>query len=323
MKILILILLTLQFALTLYSNNFPQREVILKVNHYLNGEEIELGDKIYNFSINEIKFWSIQYFLMDFELIDKNGNSIISSEKYKLIDASKSEYSLGNISIDNVNSLKFNLGIDKETNHSDPSVWPSNHPLSLEYSTMHWGWVAGYTFIAIDGSVKDIFDRWLNHFQYHLVGNQYYTTILVNNIEAIYTGDKIIIELNTELSKMLEGVNLAVNNNIHGSGGANDIIGNNIRTKNPFQTAFSSVKNIYPELKLFPIPASDLITLELGNTNVHNLIFKIYDLNGRFVCDFNHLNSLTYDISNFNQGTYFLNIYKDKNLVKNIKFIKQ
>lgn len=323
MKKSILILLIFIFTLSLKSGDFPQRDVILRVNHFLNGEEIILQDKIYNYYLNEIKFSSIKYFLINFNLTDNNGNSMVCPETYHLIDVSREEYNLGKVNIDNISSIKFSLGVDQIANHGDPTIWPEDHPLSLHYSTMHWGWAAGYTFIAIDGSVKDIFDRWLNHFQYHLVGAKYFTDISLNNIQPIYTDDKIIIELNVELDRMLDGVNLAVNNNIHGSGGANDVIGNNIKTKNPFQTAFSSVKNLYPELKLSPIPASNLITLELGNTNVQNLTFKIYDLNGRFISDFNHLNSLTYDISNFTQGTYFLNIYKDNNLVKNIKFIKQ
>ncbi len=315
MKKLILFLLISTFSLT-------SKEVVLKVNHLLNGEKIILEDQVYQFHINEIKFSNIMYYMMNIELIDNNGNSIICPEKYHLIDAHKSEYQLGNVNIENINSIKFNIGVDKETNHSDPSLWPNDHPLSLEYSIMHWGWAAGYRFVLLDGFVNDIFNRWLNGFQYHLVGNQYFSTVSLNNVQPTITENQIIIELNVELALVLDNVNVASNNFIHGSGGANDVIANNIKNKNVFQSAISSVKNLYPDLKIAPIPATDFISLELGNTNLQNLTFKVFNLNGKFISDFTPILSNSLDISNLTKGTYFLNVYKNQELVKNIKFIK-
>jgi hypothetical protein len=61
-------------------------------------------------------------------------------------------YALGEVSgVDNVEGLKFSVGIDPENNHADPASWPSGHPLAPQVPSMHWGWSAGYRFIALEG----------------------------------------------------------------------------------------------------------------------------------------------------------------------------
>ena len=56
---------------------------------------------------------------------------------------------MGPWDIEGVRGVKLHLGVDPAHNHADPSTYASDHPLSLQNPTMHWGWSAGYRFMAI------------------------------------------------------------------------------------------------------------------------------------------------------------------------------
>jgi hypothetical protein len=49
-------------------------------------------------------------------------------------------------------SLRFRVGLDSATNHSDPTLYSSDHPLSV-INGMHWNWKQGYIFWKLEGRV--------------------------------------------------------------------------------------------------------------------------------------------------------------------------
>ncbi len=319
MKKLLILLLIVGF-------NLSAKEVILKIKHHIDGKEVVLNDSIYNINSFDTKIQRLQYYLTNFQLIDGNNNEINDLEKYVIIDINTSEYSLGNISVDNISKIKYYFGIEKEVNNGDPSVWPEGHPLSLQNSfeaQMHWGWSAGYRFIAIEGVTKDIFNRWNNVFQFHLVGNQYYSQ-LQQDISPTEKDGKIYIEFNVNLLDILYNVDIIKDNFIHGSGGSNDVIASNIKNGRVFksESTTADVKDLYPELKITPNPANDFINLITGSTNISTFEFKIFNSNGEFISDYFPNKSSNLNISSFATGVYYLQITNDKTIIKTIKFIK-
>ena len=48
-------------------------------------------------------------------------------------------------------SLKFSIGLDGKTNHSDPNQYPPKHPLNPLLNNLHWSWQGGYIFLAMEG----------------------------------------------------------------------------------------------------------------------------------------------------------------------------
>jgi len=317
MKLLITLIL-------LIALNLSAKEVILKINHHNDGQKVVLNDIIYTVNSYETKFQRLQYYMTNFQLIDENNNEINGLEKYVIVDVNTSEYKIGDVSESNFSKISYNFGIEKSVNNGDPSIWPKGHPLSLENdfeAQMHWGWSAGYRFLAIEGVTKDIFNRWNNVFQFHLVGNQYYSRI-TNDIKSYEENGKIYIEFNINLTDILYNVNLISDNFIHGSGGSNDVIASNVKNGNVFKTQVLSVKDLFPELKITPNPANDFINLENGSINITNFEFNIYNSNGEFISNFNANNSNIFDVSNFTTGAYYLQITNNNELIKTIKFIK-
>ena len=66
--------------------------------------------------------------------------------------------------------LRFLIGIDSANNHSDPSTYSTDHPLS-NYKGTHWDWNSGYRFVVIEGKMDTTTNSsgTLSHgFSYHI-----------------------------------------------------------------------------------------------------------------------------------------------------------
>jgi cytochrome c peroxidase len=66
-------------------------------------------------------------------------------------------------------AIRFLVGVDAETDKSDPQRWPPEHPLHPDVCGLHWGWNSGYVFLAVEGHWdKDSTKH--QGFSYHLAG---------------------------------------------------------------------------------------------------------------------------------------------------------
>ena len=96
-------------------------------------------------------------------------------------------------------------------------------------------------------------------------------------------------------------------------------------TSNPIVTSIDNyANNTVPTVTTYPNPARDLLNLNIsgmeGNTRI-----TITDATGKLVAVYNENlmgseSTLTYDIANFAQGIYFLNVYNNETILTN-KFI--
>jgi len=313
------------FLLLLFFTNLTNsKEIILRFSHESNGRSILMSHGSHTVNNTSIKYRRIDYFLSDFKFIKKNNDTLFAENKYILVRGQTKDFSLGNVDITDINdiiNLEYNFGIDKETNHADPSLYPDSHPLSYPYSSMHWGWAAGYRFLAIEGTYSLNNGQINSPFEYHLVSDDYFMTL--NYIPVLEEIDnKIIIQFEINMDDILKDVDFTTNSFVHGTGSWNDVIANNIKSSNAFRPKFTSVKNLYPELKLSPIPANDFINLITGSINISTFEFKIFNSNGEFISDYFPNKSSNLNISSFATGVYYLQITNDKTIIKTIKFIK-
>ena len=67
--------------------------------------------------------------------------------------------------------LRFKVGLDAATNVRKPEAFPVEHPLRAAIDTMHWGWMGGFIFLAVEGRQGE------KAFTYHLANNENQTTI--------------------------------------------------------------------------------------------------------------------------------------------------
>ncbi|WP_295831486.1 T9SS type A sorting domain-containing protein [uncultured Winogradskyella sp.] len=78
------------------------------------------------------------------------------------------------------------------------------------------------------------------------------------------------------------------------------------------------------EIKAYPNPTVDLLTLSINNAIVNNQIVKVYDLNGKVILQKEIIqNETQIDFSQFNAGVYLFNVFdKNHTLIKAFKIIK-
>ncbi|MFN4122149.1 MAG: MbnP family protein [Flavobacteriales bacterium] len=189
--------------------------VLVRINNVFGERELKL-DSVYNFPGGErIRFSNVSYFIGKLRL-KQEENDISVPEPYILSRATQPLYSVGKMKTGMYEGIKFDLGLDSLTNHSDPSLRPPGHPLGFQLQSMHWGWNTGYIFLMIEGTAdvsgtgEGPFDR---NILYHVGGNLLYRPDieLPNNFEVKADQDNVV-EIRIDFGKVFDGVNLNTQN---------------------------------------------------------------------------------------------------------------
>jgi hypothetical protein len=119
--------------------------------------------------------------------------------------------------IDRVEAISFHVGVDSAHNHLDPGQYAVSHPLGPKSPSMHWGWAAGYRFIAIEGNSG------LNlrsEYQLHGLGDRNYLKTEIVNPMVTSSSEDIIISLDADYAKVLHWMDISLPVLIHGEFGA-------------------------------------------------------------------------------------------------------
>lgn len=67
----------------------------------------------------------------------------------------RTSFELNNLPAGNYDAIRFCVGVPPEINHSDPAQYPPAHPLNPDVNGLHWGWMGGYVFLAMEGLWDD------------------------------------------------------------------------------------------------------------------------------------------------------------------------
>ena len=145
---------TLSLAITLLAVSVSaQTSVALRIDHKAGQSDFDGSSSWVTPMGEEVEIDRLEYYLSMFTIVHDGGQETPIDGAYVLADAFVDEaHALGEVEgVDNVEGLKFSVGIDPENNHADPASWPNGHPLAPQVPSMHWGWSAGYRFIALEG----------------------------------------------------------------------------------------------------------------------------------------------------------------------------
>ena len=130
-----------------------QTQVALRIDHQAGQAEIGQPLFLATPSGESVEVDRLEYYLSAFTLVHDGGQETPLESAYVLADAFEDvAHPLGTVEgVDNVELLKFTVGVDPTNNHADPVLWNADHPLAPQVPSMHWGWSAGYRFIALEG----------------------------------------------------------------------------------------------------------------------------------------------------------------------------
>jgi len=316
---------TLQFlfAILISFSSYAQSAINIQINHLLDGVQFENEINTTNDLGNDFMIDRLQYYLSGFSIVHDGGQITEMEDLYVLVSLLESNeptlIELGEYDIEVLESVKFYFGVDNQANHADPSSWPSGHALAPKFPSMHWGWAAGYRFIAIEGKSGPNINQEL---QFHCVGDQFYKELV---FDVSMTGEtSYTVTLDADYSNILSGINISSGNIVHGAGNPIPALSNNIRDK---VFTLSSVTNttdseLVNSFEVFPNPVTNgQLNINIDVASANNIV-RIQDALGRIIYSEGLNNSTQIELTN--SGIYFLSIADNKgNILATRKVVVQ
>ncbi len=92
-----------------------------------------------------------RYYISGIVLIKADGSEFPISGKVLLVKPSVQDYALGMVPVGDYKGIRYTMGLDSATNHSNPTVYSSENPLAIQTPSMHWSWSSGYIFTKVEG----------------------------------------------------------------------------------------------------------------------------------------------------------------------------
>jgi cytochrome c peroxidase len=150
------------------------------VRHTHNGKPLSIDSLRYK-TVNERELFSVtrlSYLLSEFDLQKEDG-AWHQSGGYAFVDVGKrrTTFTIPDIADGNYRAIRFKLGLNPETNHSDEASYPANHPLNPGLNQLHWSWQGGFIFLALEGRYRNPSTSELSGYVYHLARNPNEVTV--------------------------------------------------------------------------------------------------------------------------------------------------
>lgn len=310
-KLLSVILL---FAST---HSFSQnKDLSLLFNHTANGQPMEVGKTI--FAIPNGKMVLItraEFYLSKFKVINKTSDTIHFDDTYALVDARYplATFPIGSFSDDfDFRFLNMGIGVDVSKNHSDPTLYPSSHPLSFQDPSMHWGWSGGYRFLVVEGLVDNDGDGIPEQeFQFHNLGDQLYFRTLLD-MTGFQQVDSNPLVINLDYTKLFINMSMIGSLTQHGSAEINKTMLTNASKGKFFAPAITSAVVDVDKNNYWTLSQNENLIIVDMDPSVELYSVNVYDGSGRSTYRNNNVSAdLEINKTAFDFGVYFVSIQSD------------
>ncbi|MGD1844182.1 MAG: MbnP family protein [Salibacteraceae bacterium] len=266
-----------------------QTNVFLKIDHQLGNQGFAFDQPASNNLSNPFEVTRLQYYIAEIRLVHDGGQEIQIPNTWLLVDAQDMVYEdLGAHNITTLEGIKFGIGVEAAYNNLDPSTYVAGHPLALHLPSMHWGWTAGYRFVALEGYSGSNFDELM---QVHALGNANYFQTSITTPGYMIDGN-LVIDLDADYERSLEDIDLSQGGvNSHGMSGPAVVLLENFRDHVFTEgdgTPVSVSDNLAPtnRFSLFPNPLNIGAKLNIKGDLPAGALARIVDISGRQVGDF-------------------------------------
>lgn len=317
MKRIITTLSLITFFLAAYS----QTDVYLKINHKLDGNPFAYNQTATTSGSAQYQLNRLEYYIAEITLTHDNGQVTVIPNKWMLVDASiTTNELLGNLNITNLQSISFGIGVESTVNHNDPNAYASTHPLAPKSPSMHWGWSAGYRFVALEGNTGTNFSQ---VFQIHALGDRNYQT-QTHTTSGYYQNGDLIIELDAEYNRALDAITVNSNLLYHGELGEAAILLSNFQSAVFTQSTvgLNEPNNDIVSFGVSPNPSTGEVSISTDDM-FNNLHYSVLDLTGREVQNGVLENATNQTITIHTEGVFLIHLFENGALIGSEKVIIQ
>ena len=284
-----------------FSSANSQKEIVLRLSHALNDSSFKYNEI---FEVDGVKnyYTRLQYYLSGFELEHDGGQSTVLNNVYVLASGHISNYYLGNFNISSLESISFDVGVDRIANSGNTTNYSSQHPLGPKSPPMDWGWPSGYFFVVTNGFTDaDNNNIPETNFQLHALGDMMLSPIDPIYLSGTNLNDTIYVDLIVNTERFVSGIDLSSVAADHSSSTDNLTMCNNSSTLNIFEPGYIDVTSLkennvssdYIFLD-YTLAFAPTINYHFESNNKVNL--RITDINGKI-----HINEKNL----VSQGSFF------------------
>lgn len=320
-KTVLFLLAMMTSALGMYAQNSVQ----LNIHHKLADTDFAFNEGAKNNMEHDFNVTRLQYYISEISIIHDGGTETAIEDLFVLVNASQAtEVDLGSHDITNVEGINFYIGVDPDFNHLDPASYPNGHPLAPSFPSMHWGWAAGYRFVAIEGKGGSSYNQL---YQLHGLGdNNYFKTQVALDVAA--ENGAVVIDLDGDYTRVLEDISVNAGIIVHGEYGEAKKALENFRdfVFSPTQIASSTVD--FSEVSGFGVYPNPTVggtaTLSISATQDLTYEVSVTDIIGRQIQHFDNVESNSTLTVQVNQpGIYFVNLIKNGQAVITQKLVSK
>lgn len=301
--------------------SIAQTNVSLKINHKLGSQSFSFSQDASNNQGDPFQVTRLEYYIAEIKLTYDGGMDTTLQDFWILVDPSNpTNASLGTFNITSLESVSFGVGVQSAVNHLDPSSYSANHPLAPKSPSMHWGWTAGYRFVAMEGTAASKSEI----FQIHALGDANY------QIQTIQTtgktqGSDLVIDLDADYERALENITINAGLVNHGSNGEAATLLDNFKD-HVFSEAGSGIgldERVSNSVSIYPNPVIKGGTIQIEDPLVKVIKVKVLDISGKLILEGSRLD-IESESSNLIEGSYIISIeFKDGSFSNNKLLITQ
>lgn len=285
MKKTSLTLLGAIFALFTTGLSAQSTAITLDIEHLMGQDPLTNTVVGYNNLGNQFKLYRLEYYIDQIVIEHANGSSDSVSSTFLVNAFAPATMNLGSYNVDSIQGIRFAIGVRQSLNHLDPATYPPQHPLAPKNPSMHWGWSAGYRFLAAEGNSGPNLSQ---IFEFHGLGNSNYAYITVDT-EGNWnsTMDTLAVKLVADYSMLTKGINLVSGPISHGEQGeaatALYNINNYVFTSSDGNAAIGLEEQAF--FDVYPNPSNGQFTLSLDRPAEVRIIDMVgrTRISGRFV----------------------------------------
>lgn len=257
-------LVALFLAQALAAGAQAPNQIILSFSHRAGEDSLVLNETVFTiWNGKAVSLSRADFYISEIEVYHLTPpiHNTPLTDQYLLVRAGDpdAEFDLGAWPVDAVHGVNLHFGVPKSVNHNDPAAWPNGHPLAPKNPTMHWGWSAGYIFMAVNGKVDNDNDGIPEaYFEYHSLGDTLYRRTEVGGGNLAQNG---VLRMNFVLDyiQLFKNLDLDPYLYVHGSGALNRTMLTNAATQKfitlPVLTAIGDLSENSRRVQAAPNPA--------------------------------------------------------------------